>query len=651
MDSVDTAKPQHGRVGATAYFYVVVALAVLFTPLFFLRPLRVGDGSEYYALFLAIRNEAHTWVTALTFRMYEGLIASNSIQALIPVDVLRDSFPALRLGSTADFNHFWVYSLISALLSKALSLVGIHVDIHQSFLVQHFLLFLGTAWVALHALGRRGVFAVLALTLSAPIVWFADKVHTEFFTYCLVLSCVILVQRRSFTWGALCLALASTQNPSFAVLALLLLIYRAFQLRERDFDFLELCALVGTCLVVFLHPAYYYFRFGILTPQMLAGGAKIGANLSLFYVWMIDPDVGLLPNWPMGLFLLAAGVVALKLSAWKKNKALLFFIFAYFVVNLFAQSSTTNINSGATPGLARYALWYIPLFFPLMYALIVKLETGGFILRTAMTGLVAIYLVVNVWVYEPQQGERYESPSPVSMFVQKHLPWLYDPPPEVFAERFSGSGEATQSAPFAAIVGPSCEKILVVPESKSNAIFQTGNCLLDDQKLRPLIQKLASGRSSSYYAHFDPSADDVHLSASRTYDIRAGSSGLGMLAEGWNSPEEWGAWSASMSSKLNVPCPSVPNFKIGLTITSLEVAGEAPQSLKIIANGKTLWAGELRSVPQDAILALNNADCANHRSVVLSLEAGRLYTPSKFSNSGDTRKLGVGLRRVFYPDL
>jgi len=41
------------------------------------------------------------------------------------------------------------------------------------------------------------------------------------------------------------------------------------------------------------------------------------------------------------------------------------FVVSYLAISLFAQSSTQNLNSAATPGLSRYGLWYIALFFPL----------------------------------------------------------------------------------------------------------------------------------------------------------------------------------------------------------------------------------------------------------------------------------------------
>jgi hypothetical protein len=84
------------------------------------------------------------------------------------------------------------------------------------------------------------------------------------------------------------------------------------------------------------------------------------------YVWLFDPDVGLFPNWLPGIFIVALSIY---LFIKRKPAPLLIYLWLTFTIvytgiNLWAQSSTTNLNAGATPGLARYALWNLALFFP-----------------------------------------------------------------------------------------------------------------------------------------------------------------------------------------------------------------------------------------------------------------------------------------------
>ncbi|WP_217619259.1 hypothetical protein, partial [Achromobacter sp. GbtcB20] len=169
----------------------------------------------------------------------------------------------------------------------------------------------------------------------------------------------VMVER--YLAAALFIALASTQNPSFALVACIPLFYRVVLQRERRYSLFEVAMAVAVVVAVLAHPVYYFARYGVVTPQLLAGGAALGGNIWTFYVWIVDPDLGLLPNWPLGLLVLLAALVAylrkpVSLAGpgtWRVTA----FVLACCAINFFAHSSTTNLNSGATPGLARYALW------------------------------------------------------------------------------------------------------------------------------------------------------------------------------------------------------------------------------------------------------------------------------------------------------
>jgi len=647
-------KPLVGQMRVAAYATVAAVVAIILAPLFFLTPVRVGDGSEYYALYLAVKSELRPWMTAVAFERYASLVATHSIEGLVNVEFLRDAFPALRVGNTADFNHFWIYSLISAMLARVVGIVGVQLSAHQAFLLQHVMLLMLVACLALRLFGRRGVWAVMLLTLGSPLVWFADKVHTEFFSYCVVLAAVMLALRRHFTWGALLLALASTQNPSFAVLAFVLLVCRLFQVPRHPFQFWEACALVATCITVLLHPAYYFFRYGVLTPQMLAGGAKMGANASSFYIWLADPDVGLLPNWPIGIGLVVWGItrqIRHKAGTWNGPFAL--FLLLYLVINLFAQSSTTNINSGATPGLSRYALWYIPLFFPLALDVVdwaLERRTLG---RGTLVTLLILYVVGNIAVYDPRQYESYVQPAPLSKLMQSQWPALYDPPPEVFAERYSGFGESEKTHRLSAILGPSCDKVLIIPGRDPSEIAKPNHCRMDDEKLAAYVSELLSTPGGERYVRVKGLRAEIGLKAGPSYEPRAGQPGRRLLGAGWYEPESWGVWSASKSAEVFVPCPTTTDstnaFKVGLSISAFGGKPQEPALAKVRANGTVVWSGKITEAPVTAEFVLGRNTCGPDSIATLTLETGTLRSPKEVSGSEDTRKLGLGLLRIFYP--
>ncbi|MCK9911223.1 hypothetical protein MXD81_18880, partial [Microbacteriaceae bacterium K1510] len=87
---------------------------------------------------------------------------------------------------------------------------------HSSFVALHAILFLVLLAIAAECHGWKGFVAVLLLTLGSPIAWYANKVHSEFFTICLTLAGIILAMRNQLIGGALVMAMAATQNPGLS---------------------------------------------------------------------------------------------------------------------------------------------------------------------------------------------------------------------------------------------------------------------------------------------------------------------------------------------------------------------------------------------------------------------------------------------------
>lgn len=264
------------------YFCICLGFFVVFYVLGGLPQQRVGDGSEYYALFYAWGVAHRPWMTSLAYDAYEQLVSANHIVGMLSRESLQSYFPELRLENTSDFNHFWMYSFLAYLASKFVSLFGVSPSPHVGFLTLHCFLLVLTTSLAHRFYGRNGVLVVILMTFISPIFWFLDKVHVEVFTYTLILSSIILVHSRQYVFAAFFLALASTQNPSFSLVALVLLFYRVFLEWRRPYSFFELVFFIGTVLVALLHPVYYFFRFGVPTPQLLAGGGIVWLQFIIF---------------------------------------------------------------------------------------------------------------------------------------------------------------------------------------------------------------------------------------------------------------------------------------------------------------------------------------------------------------------------------
>lgn len=459
------------------FLAVLTACATLFVLVGQMPAQRVGDGNEYYALFFAWTETQRPWMTQSAYEVFQAFFNSGEVSVLVPAESLQLQFARLQVNHTGDFNHFWFYSLLAAICSGLAHSLGIGLDTHDSFLVLHFLLLSGMLWVAFRHFGLTGLAVVLVMTFASPMVWFIDKVHTEFFTFCLATTAVVLFAARRNVASAVLLAMTSTQNPSFTVVAMVPLAWRALAEWKRPYTVFEVAGIATTALLVLVHPVYYFARLGVVTPQLALAGITKDNSVFISFIWLFDPDVGLLPNWPLGTALLIVSVWALiaQLNTARLGWRYLSFASVYLLVSFYFQSLTGNLNSGATPGLARYATWYMPLLFPLVHQLFVFARQRipvavGLGLAIVLGG---VYTAIDA---APRQFGKYVVPSMSSKFIQTRMPWLYDPPPEIFAERYSGIGEGIRRSTVRGVLGPDCRKLLVLPYPDRRDVTASEEC-------------------------------------------------------------------------------------------------------------------------------------------------------------------------------
>ncbi|QYR52733.1 hypothetical protein [Lysobacter soyae] len=347
------------------FYALVFSTALLFGFALQFNATNVGDGAEYYAMEVALAQAKVPYMTDSGWQKYQRLRETGEVAGLEPTGQLKKKFPALRVGSTSDFNHFWAYSLAGAVSDTFLP-GGAHIG----FMALHAALFLLLVCISLRTDGRMGAVAATALLLTSPMLWFLTKVHTEWWTATLSTAAFICAFSRKWAFAALLFSLVSTQNISFALPAAFCWIIGAYDFFRIPANRLSNSALlILSAIIVLVHPWYYFARYGVVTPQLLAGGADLNRDFTAFR-YLIDPDIGLFPNWPLGLLLLGVSVFYLIHDGWERLKANMgpvLLVLVYCTSALWAHNASQNMNSGATVHLARYGLWYLPLFyFPLL---------------------------------------------------------------------------------------------------------------------------------------------------------------------------------------------------------------------------------------------------------------------------------------------
>jgi len=168
---------------------------------------------------------------------------------------------------------------------------------------------------------------------------------------------------------------------------------------------------------------------------------------------LADPNVGLLPQAPVFAAAVLAGSLLL---AFRAPRRLLSQGVVAAVTSAawlaFVAAMATNVNHGGTPGLSRYATWFIPLAIPLFQE--IDHVLGRRVAWMALPAVVSAAL--GVWAFHPARAEAADQPTRLASFLWTRHPSIDNPLPEIFAERLRGLDEN-----WLPVATPGCEKVLL----------------------------------------------------------------------------------------------------------------------------------------------------------------------------------------------
>src|SRR6266540_1568315 len=221
------------RTAAATFSYLAILVILVG-----LSPPRItGDGPEY--LLLAQRfahGESPNIPTALA--QEKGLYEARLID--------RYSYQQLW--------HFWLFPL----LVSPLFWVTAETTRFGPFVLANMTLLA----VAFAVIFRRLGLAAATFVGLGPIIWWVDKAQTEVFSVAALSLGFAMLSRPAA--AALAFSVASTQNPPIAVLALILFGMALLRsVRNMRIDYL---LWIAAAAVMMLHPLFYLWRLGRLTP-------------------------------------------------------------------------------------------------------------------------------------------------------------------------------------------------------------------------------------------------------------------------------------------------------------------------------------------------------------------------------------------------
>ncbi|WDM75907.1 hypothetical protein ACCQ13_02400 [Xanthomonas sp. NCPPB 1638] len=641
--------------------YLVAGLlivAVLYPILCSLSRDRTGDGSEYYAMEMAISIEHRPYVQGKTWAAYEQQRISEKIRGLQSADDLKDYYKRLTVNGGTDFNHFWFYPASAAIIGQAGQMIGLSKDPHDHYMLLHAVLVSSLILLCFGLQGLRGGLAAALILFASPALWYVNKVHTELFTITLTTASLACALRHRWAFTGLFLAILTSQNISFAAPAFAASTFALInhtKSKKYQLSAIEVLALALTPAIGVLHPFYYFSRFGSITPQLINGGAQVSdLHILSSFRYLSDPDIGLLPNWPLGVVVVVVAVssgVARGQFRLPRHPMLWIWISVYILISMLAQGATTNVNSGGTFGPARYGLWYLCFFYPLILLTLLQIgKIKNSPLKIIISLAITLAAMGSIKIAWPLKPESFLTPSRAAQLIYGYVPWIWSPNEEVFFERNAGVADVPPIRP-ALVLGPRCRKALFIPggDSSKITVYPEGACGFSSSTAAKLIaRKIGPPPSSSQYflvnkidlpqAPLFPSARALAARDLRPY-----------LGNGWSRIEPLGIWSVGENSEIRLRFQGTTNEgdELILRVTALWAVGRSAMHVNVRVNGGN-WQEKVLSAsstqPQELRISL--PQLPSGKSIQLDLNYDEPASPVQLGLSSDDRMLGIYLTSI-----
>ena len=462
-----------------------------------MNPVVTGDGSEYIAQSLAITRGEGVYIQPKTgsWADYTKLYDSGEVPAS-PASLSQAFKHLCRTGRRAcDYNHFWLYSLVTSLTGGVM--LGLKAQLAPYWFTLTNLLMLICCCLFAHSIAspkeentskapakiNEEWISALSFIFLSGILWWISLAHTEVFSFSLIMPASMLLTKRRYLECALIMAVASTQNYFWAPVAVSLLVIgysgrRIDQLNSIQWTARSLSVGLVAIAILAIHPTYYWLNYGLLTPQQGLGVEKGIKTLPATLNFLIDPSNGI-AWYTLGIWsVIGLGAVitstSLLGSNGKSRKQNLRDFTPYYVLcttiiyTLLACSQTSNFNSGATYGPARYGLLIIALCYPFYRACLIYVLSRKEALITLVAGSASSFLLTSNVPWDLGKPENYSSRTRLDLALPNQLQIILREPETLIERSFGKEGYPSINEPFA-IFSNSGENAMVLAIHREEA--------------------------------------------------------------------------------------------------------------------------------------------------------------------------------------
>ena len=392
-----------------------------------------GDGAEYYLMIGSFSNHMSPDLRIEDTKSF-GKITTRQVDELGNVVGETKKFldPNVVQGYFRDKDgalysyHFWAYSLLCAPMRILLGFL--HMNWTASMQFTNTLLFI----VALAAvtfvakLSEQQKTLLLALMTLSPALWFIHWTHPEIYSFAFVTLALVFLSVERYPLSVLFAAVASLQNQPLIIFVLYLTAKALTKPKMKATERLQVMLMASVALIPNIFYWVHYSRLSLLENSLALGNLSIYRILGEF----TDLNIGLLPYIPIPLILYIWAV-----AADIQKKGISGFSSQAFIVVLLMVSVTSmasNLNSG-TSGPTRYNIWLLPIIFWVIAADLKAMLKDKYLKGALAAAIVTQLLIMGYFGLFP--GDNSVDLSYAAKLALDNVPWLYNPPPEIFCER------------------------------------------------------------------------------------------------------------------------------------------------------------------------------------------------------------------------
>jgi hypothetical protein len=619
---------------------------ILIAYAFLLTPVRTGDGQFYFGMLVGLVSDASP---AISDHVVDVVIARTKVN---PLDHLTSGVAGGKIYAW----HFWAYSLLCVPAYILLDLLGL--DTLKAFQITNALLIsFGLAYLLFFSrfTARIRYFISAVFLLSTGTLYF-QWTHPEIYStvFTLVACCELI--KRKYVSSTFFAAIASFQNPSISFLIFPLLCIQLYELYSNTVQgklkiiLLRMLPTAFTALIVLLPYIWNFYAFGVYNP--IADGGFIyypNINLTRFISLIFDLNQGMWIGLPSLLWTFLI-LIPYRFFTFTKKKQFIFkedvflIIFIIIIIPVLAQQ---NWNAGQA-NFIRYATWGSMPILIWTSLQIGKLKNNLALL--CIVPAITLQILVNFHIggIISNKHTRSISLKPWVEPLWNINPHIYNPHPEIFAERISQREPSSPMPIYIKSHEGAYLKILSTHNTISEVekeICGDNNVLspIDSRKTsQPKFTALEHGRSHYLSGRLQCTPAII------TSILPSNSSQLTLLT-GWSNIEEWGVWSDGNNASFRINLDSQNQGKAIVRIKGISFLNKHHQSGKVILsiNGDYVNEYELSYTDFDNMAEISvELDISSLNKAVFTLELPDAISPKTLNISEDNRKLAFGLKEV-----